>query len=356
VAPLGLAALACYVPLHTLPVAEKLLDAAWPQSVSDLLTVQIRDPREERELRSTFPLLNEIGPVSAMVREQYEQHPYPRWVSTAPAGTPVGINEYLRAILPLAPARPTPVTGEAEILIAGCGTGQQAIETALRYANARVLAVDLSLSSLSYARRKAGALGITNLEFAQADILKLGTIGRTFDLVASSGVVHHLSDPFGGWRTLVSLMRPDALMTIGVYSEVARKDITDARAFIAERGFRGTEDDDIRRCRQELIALDGGKRFENVWRSPDFFSMSACRDLLFHVNERNMTMNDIARFVADNDLQFLGFEIYPFVLQKYRERFPEDRTITDLASWDLYERENPSTFSGMYQFWLQRKN
>ena len=41
-----------------------------------------------------------------------------------------------------------------EILVAGCGTGQHALITASRFSNARVLAVDLSLSSLSYAMRK----------------------------------------------------------------------------------------------------------------------------------------------------------------------------------------------------------
>ncbi len=72
------------------------------------------------------------------------------------------------------------------MLIAGCGTGQQAIETAPRYSGARTLAVDLSLTSLAYALRKTRELGVPNLEYAQADILKLGAIGRTFDVIESS--------------------------------------------------------------------------------------------------------------------------------------------------------------------------
>jgi hypothetical protein len=28
--------------------------------------------------------------------------------------------------------------------------------------------------------------------------------------------------------------------------------------------------------------------------------------------------------------------------------------MTDLACWDRFERDNPSTFSGMYQFWVQK--
>ena len=142
------------------------------------------------------------------------------------------------------------------MLIAGCGTGQHAIETAQRFAGARVLAIDLSLTSLAYALRKTRELGVRNIEYAQADILKLGTIGRTFDVIESSGVLHHLADPFAGWRVLLSLLRPGGFMAVGLYSEIARADIVEARAFIAERGY-GSSADDIRRCRQELDRARG---------------------------------------------------------------------------------------------------
>jgi len=72
----------------------------------------------------------------------------------------------------------------------------------------RVLAIDLSLSSISYAKRKTQEMGIHNIEYAQADILKIGGITRTFDVIESVGVLHHLADPLAGWRTLVSRLRP----------------------------------------------------------------------------------------------------------------------------------------------------
>ena len=69
-----------------------------------------------------------------------------------------------------------------------------------RFRDIRILAIDLSLSSISYAIRKTREAGITNVEYAQADILKLGDIARTFDIIESGGVLHHLADPFVGWR------------------------------------------------------------------------------------------------------------------------------------------------------------
>ena len=57
-----------------------------------------------------------------------------------------------------------------------------------------MLAVDLSLASLGYARRKSNALGLNNLT-RQADILELGRTGREFDVIESLGVLHHMADP-----------------------------------------------------------------------------------------------------------------------------------------------------------------
>jgi len=87
------------------------------------------------------------------------------------------------------------------------------------------LAVDLSISSLAYAKRKSRKLGLTTIEYAQADLLKLGSLGRSFDIIESSGVLHHLAAPWAGWRVLLSLLRPGGFMRLGFYSEVARRDI-----------------------------------------------------------------------------------------------------------------------------------
>ena len=86
----------------------------------------------------------------------------------------------------------------------------------------------------------------------------------------------------------------------------------------------------------------------------DFYSLSELRDLLFHVQERSTNLPQIARFLIDNKLQFLGFNQVRHILQRYRSQFPQDSAMTDLALWDQFEEENPQTFVGMYQFWVQK--
>ena len=99
------------------------------------------------------------------------------------------------------------------------------------------MAVDLSRTSLGYAKRKTEELGLRNIEYAQADILELMGIGRSFDVIQSAGVLHHMADPWAAWRALLTLLRPGGFMEIGLYSERARADFTAARRFIQDQGF-----------------------------------------------------------------------------------------------------------------------
>jgi hypothetical protein len=140
-------------------------------------------------------------------------------------------------------------------------------------------------------------------------------------------------------------------MLVGLYSEVARRGIQEARRFIAERGY-GTSADDIRRCRQDLLELDRSRELGAALG--DFFGVSSCRDLLFHVQEQQMRLPAIAAFLRDNDLTFLGFETDTATMQAYRRRFSDDPAATNLHHWDAFENDNPDTFSGMYVFWIQK--
>ena len=88
----------------------------------------------------------------------------------------------------------------------GCGTGQTAIASAQKFLGAHVLAIDLSLTSLSYAKRRTPDDVAPRIEYAQADILKLASLERRFDVIDTSGVLHHMADPFEAWQILLTLL------------------------------------------------------------------------------------------------------------------------------------------------------
>jgi 2-polyprenyl-3-methyl-5-hydroxy-6-metoxy-1,4-benzoquinol methylase len=354
VPPLLLLTVAAYFPLYSLPEPGRLLATKQPGPVDDVLRQQVREPLEEQALRAGVERLTPITQgVSEAVREQYEQNPYPRWVKLPIAREPLHFNAELRRTFPLARFTPLHDDSQPEVLIAGCGTGSQSISTAQRFRGARVLAIDLSLSSIGYAMRKTQELGIGNIEHAHADILKLGDIARTFDIIGSGGVLHHLADPFAGWRILLSRLRPGGFMHLGFYSELARRHVVRAREFIAARGYASTPDD-IRRFRRELAAGDAGPEVQSLSKMPDFYAMSDCRDLAFHVQEHRLTLDQIDSFLSDSGLQFIGFELDPCWLWQYRMRFTDDPTATNLRNWARFEEDHPDTFIGMYQFWIQK--
>jgi SAM-dependent methyltransferase len=349
--PLWLPAIATYQPLHLLPYGQALLDRTWPPLVDDVLTQQLREPWQERELRASIPRLTPIDDdVSQRVRQQYEENPYPRWITATGGVEPTTIERYLRDMSPTAAFTPLAKTGALDVLVAGCGTGKHTTGIAQRHQEAQVLAVDLSLSSLCYAKRKTPAALAGRMDYAQADILKLNAIGRSFDVIDAGGVLHHMADPLHGWRILLGLLRPGGFMHLGLYSELGRRDVVAARAFIAEHGYAPTLAD-IRRCRQDLLETP----LRSVAHFPDFFSTSECRDLLFHVQESRMTIPGIKTFLAEHGLKFIGFEFSRPVWQDYRARFAQNGwSMSDLDRWHAVETEYPDTFVGMYQFWLQK--
>jgi SAM-dependent methyltransferase/Tfp pilus assembly protein PilF len=337
---LNLVAAAAYFPLHTLANAEVLLARSWPECVAALIVQQVEEPAQEREIAATIPVLTPVsGDVSDRVRQQYEESPYPRWVKAGP---------------PAQAAQPDSQPQQRlDVLIAGCGTGLSTIEFALQAPQARIAAVDLSLASLSYAQRMARKFGVANIEFGQADIMELTSFERTFDLIDVSGVLHHLADPWQGWRLLLSLLRPGGTMQVGLYSQLARQNIVAARALIAERGYRPIPDD-IRRCREDIIAAPEGSLLKSVTRWEDFFTTNECRDLLFHVQEHRITLREIKSFLAANNVQFTGFLLDAATRRRFATRYPDPAAMTDLDRWHDFETAAPGTFTAMYQFWIRK--
>ena len=357
VPPFLVLAVAAYFPLNALRDASRLLDANELGPIDAVLRQQIREPLEEQALRAGIETLTPIsGGVSEEVRAQYEQNPYPRWVKLPKRKQAMYFNEELRRTFPLAPFTPMRDDTAPDVLIAGCGTGMQSIMAAQHFRGARVLAIDLSLSSISYAKRKTRELDLTNIEYAQADILKLGDLPRTFDIIESGGVLHHMADPFMGWRILLSRLRPGGFMSLGFYSELARRHVVKAREFIATRGY-GSTGDEIRRFRRDLTDKeDMSVELLLLRQGVDFYSTSSCRDLLFHVQEHRMTLGQIESFLMESGLHFIAFNLDEDVLRRYRASFTDDPSCTNLHNWAGFEADNPDTFIGLDQFWIQKPN
>lgn len=72
--------------------------------------------------------------------------------------------------------------------------------------------------------------------------------------------------------------------------------------------------------------------------------------MLFNVVEHRFTIPEIAAFLDEQRLSFLGFERDPKSVEKFRQQFPDAGALLDLEYWDSFEAANPLTFRNMYQF------
>jgi SAM-dependent methyltransferase/Flp pilus assembly protein TadD len=350
---LEMAILGCYIPLYTSKnITNKLLDYKSKNILfNDLITMQIKEPLKEIKLVNSIKSFDKIiDSVSKKVREQYEEHPYPRWRYTnknLPSNFLFKLNNEIK---------PNKIEYSNKfvnpnVLIAGCGTGKH-ITIAERYLNANILGVDLSLASLAYAKRKTEELGFKNIEFLHADILQLKNLNRKFDVIECVGTLHHMKDPLTGLKVLLDLLEPHGFLKLGLYSEIARQHIVKAREFIKKKKFKNTIKD-IRNCRELIFNEKKDPLLQKIFHSNDFYSTSSVRDLMFHVKEHRFTIPEISKMLKNLNLEFLGF-LNLLIKIKFSKFFPNDKKNISLDNWNQFEISNPDTFSNMYQFWVRK--
>lgn len=350
-----LVAYAMYHPLHHLGDHERLSSVpleAWSAEMQALMRRALLEPGEEQHLKPSIATFGQLDDaVTQAVRTQYEESPYPRWI-TLSGQVPVACRQYLRHNLPWAEI-PEIADADLPCLIAGCGTGRHPISFALRLPQARVTAIDLSRASLAYAKRKAVAYGATNIEFLHGDLQQIRTLGQRFRVIESSGVLHHLEEPERGLRSLLEVLVPDGYLRLGLYSRTARHHINRHREQIKALGLE-PDATALRAYRWQMIAAKD-PAVANLARVNDFFDLDGFRDLLFHVQEHQFTIPEIGALLARNGLKFLGFtNVKRSHLRRFAERNPGPEAMADLKAWETFEAENPNCFLGMYEFWCRR--
>ena len=349
--------LAMYRSPGSLACAGALADVSpeeWSASVRPLIQRTVNEPLEEKTLATHLPSIGEVeDPTSQAVRAQYEENPYPRWLDLPSYGTTtLGVS--LRRRFPHFNP-PAFLDGTTRVLVPGCGTGQEPIAIARTRDNVQILAVDLSKASLAYGSRMARKLGVKNVQFMHGDILELGRLDGRFDVIECVAVLHHMEEPMAGWRILAGLLRPGGVMRVGLYSERARTAIVAARAYIQEHGLTPSSRD-IRAFRSNLLTRNSDPVLFELTDSEDFYTLSACRDLVFHAREHHFNLLQIKAILKEIKLGFIGFDLSdPRTRNAYLIEFPEDGSMTDLMKWDQFEARHTHAFSGLYRFWCQNQ-
>ena len=312
----------------------------------EFLKYVFHDPHTDKQASiSMKSMSNFSNKTSLLMKRQYEENPFPRWRFTLRPMKGNDINEFTNRYSDTFFQKP-------EILIAGCGTGQQAMAWSA-YKDSKICAVDLSSESLAYAIRKAKEKNIKNVNFYHLDLLDLELLNKKFDIIISTGCLHHMEKPEDGLESLVNVLKPQGLIYLGLYSKRARSEIEWTRKYIQKRKIDVTEDN-MRSFRTKILNSEN-KKLQSIRGLRDFFSLSNFRDLLFNYTEHTYDFIKIKELLESKKLNFIAFnEMNPYVKNSFKNHFPNENDEVNLELWDKFEKIYPKTFLGMYKFWVKK--
>jgi SAM-dependent methyltransferase len=237
------------------------------------------------------------------IRAFYESHPYPAPLASLEQRLDRYRDPYRRRaqnllLWPLEKPRP-----DRSILVAGCGTSQAA-RHALMEPDARVTAIDVSESSLRHTRDLQQKHDIRNLRLHRLAIERIGELGETFDQIVCTGVLHHLSDPDVGLRSLRDVLARDGAMHIMVYAPYGRVGITMMQDYCRLLGI-GVRDADLRDLGETVQALPIDHPIAGVVkRAKDFARPNALADALLNPQDRAYSVPQIYDWLELCGLKF----------------------------------------------------
>jgi SAM-dependent methyltransferase len=236
-----------------------------------------------------------------VVAEFYDRHPYPRPRPDLDAYVEQWRDPERRRAehslhFPRIPYRENP-----DILIAGCGTFQAALH-ALRWPQGRVVGIDVSDTSLQHTADLKQRYNLANLDIQQLPIERVAELGQSFDLIVSTGVIHHLADPDAGLQALRGVLNPDGAIHLMVYARFGRHGVH----LMQEYGrLLGIGPDDVGDLARTLAEIPLDHPLAPLLRqSPDFRDPDALADALLNPREQAYSVPELLDLLDRTGLAF----------------------------------------------------
>lgn len=192
---------------------------------------------------------------------------------------------------------------DMDILIAGCGTNQAAV-IAYNNPDAKVVAVDVSQESLNHEAFLKEKYALKNLELHLLPIEDIGNLQRDFDLIISTGVLHHMASPETGMKALATCLRPDGVAAIMLYAKYGRIGVDMMQSVFREMGLDQSEAS-VQTVRKMLAMLPQDHPVRSYMAiAPDLGFDAGLVDTFLHGRDRNYSIKDCLDLVSSAGLVF----------------------------------------------------
>ena len=230
---------------------------------------------------------------------------------------------------------------DMEILVAGCGTNQAAV---FAYTNpgANVVAIDVSQASLDHHRVLKERHGLENLTLHLLPVEEAGTLPRDFDLIVSTGVLHHLAEPGAGLKALAGRLRPDGVIALMLYARYGRSGVEILQSVFRDLGL--ARDEASLLTVKEAVGLLPEDHPVRVYLAiaPDLSFDAGLVDTFLNARDRSYTVDDCLALVDDAGLVFQDWFLKsPYYPPSSDGKFLGAVTaLPDRKQWSVMERIN----------------
>ena len=241
--------------------------------------------------------------VADPVGEFYTNHPYPPPLENLDRARDMWLDENVhRAEYHLLwPSKQ--YRADFDVLVAGCGTWQAA-KFAVCHPAARVVAIDISPTSLEHTEALKQKYNLTNLETRQLPIESVSDLDQRFDLIVSTGVLHHLADPDAGLRALRSVLTAEGVMYLMLYGPYGRTGVYMLQEYCRRLGV-GTTPEEIADLTHVLRMLPHHHPLVLMMRgSREGLDANALVDAVLNPRDRTYSVPQLFDFLEHNDLKF----------------------------------------------------
>jgi SAM-dependent methyltransferase len=201
-----------------------------------------------------------------------------------------------------------------------------------------VTGIDVSATGVRFTEALKRKHDIANLEVRELPLERAAELGRTFDQIVCTGVLHHLPDPPAGLTALRDVLAPGGAMHLMVYAPYGRTGIYMLQDFCRRVGIRRVEEE-----LPDLVAALGALPSEHplallLRRAPDFRNGAAIADALLHPQDRAYSVPQLFDFIRGCGLAFVRwFRHAPYSPRcGLMDRLPQKRRLMQLAAEEQY--------------------